>query len=431
MRQLWTDPKFLDAIRNGHAKGDVPISPGPRPHGPGLHLAGGKPLGGGAMGAAGKATAGAAAKQGKGGRVKKIDFSDEGHDVVKVAQEKGKPGRSGEVMITEEFTLLQTYIGVYWRQFSLGIENFATAMTLASEAEVETQMLKATFTAVGKAALDYALGQLADKLKSSVLGAHWGLVISLAKGAVEAWVAESERAAGAAGQVILKDYLISLRNSIKPAEDAMRKAVEDGEPKFIEEYRRLAKGDFAKGKPTDDGRVIGEAATVLTQVKEAVAAFNSAIPLADTFRARFTRNFAYTPGAQRTGGGGSVETGVLQFEIHLYRDGEGKEFSVDEGNSWEAWTLYTKNPNPERIAESLVKTLQGKKPWQLDLTKKVKITVETEEFAINDYKTIRIAFENDPNSYRLNVGNADLAKKAWKYAQTHVLAATKIDGSNG
>jgi hypothetical protein len=372
---------------------------------------------------------GAAKKPGKGGKkVEKIDFDDDEAEVVVVGQERGLPGRSGEVMITDELTKLQTYIGDYWSEFSEGINKFESAMTLASEAEAEPQMLNATFSAVCKAALDFALDQLAAGLEDC---GPWGTIISAVKGAVQIWVADSERVAGAVGQVKLKSYLASLRDTIKPGRDGMRQAVDDGTPALIAEYRRLAMGDVAKGKPTDDGRIIGDAATVLTKVKHAVAAFKKASPSAATFQARFTRNFAYTPGTQSTGGGGFVETGVLQFEICLYREAEGKPFSVDEDNSGNAWTLYTKSPNPDRIAESLVATLGSQKPWQLDFPKKVKITVETEAFLVDDYATIWIAFDGDPNSYRLNSGNADLAKIAWNYAQARVLGNMQITGSNG
>jgi hypothetical protein len=68
-------------------------------------------------------------------------------------------------------------------------------MSFASEEEAEAKHLQATFTAIAKKALDYALDEAGKNWGS------WGEILGAAKDVAEAWVAETERAAAAAGEV--------------------------------------------------------------------------------------------------------------------------------------------------------------------------------------------------------------------------------------
>ena len=88
----------------------------------------------------------------------------------------------------------------------------------------------------------------------------------------------------------------------------------------------------------------------------------------------------------------------------------------------------TKAPKPDRVADRLKKSLEGKKPWEIELEKMVKITVEVEESFSNSYQDGWIVSTRSPDHYevRSNYGPKwfDLA---W---QNLAVRATALDNVN-
>ena len=245
-------------------------------------------------------------------------------------------------------------------------------------------------------------------------------------------MAEGERAAEAAAQVKVVKFINDLIDSIGKGRERMREAVEKGKSKIIEEYERLAKDDYAKGKATDEGRIIGEAAKIVTGMRSAVEAFHKAIPSASHFQQQFTRAFGNTPGMTDLVSHGGIEAGTLYFEIQLCKDSD--KWSIDDSGTSSAWKLVTKQAHPDRIAESLLESLEGGKPWQIDLPKKVMITIEEEVSGPNDYHEGWIFFDNNPDQISFGgFTDTTLTSKAWSLpmVRSRVLDTTKLEGSNG
>jgi hypothetical protein len=382
-------------------------------------------------GGASAAKTGSKAKVASRGK-KKVTTIEMEEEVIEVSVATGLPGDTGEQMIKDQLGKMQTYISDYWSNYANGITKFTNKMSFASEAEAEAKYLQVTFTAVAKAALDYAIDEAGEKL-----GGPWGEILSAAKDVAEAWMAESERAGAAAGEVKVVKYINDLIDGIAKQRDGMRAVVEKGTRPLIEEYQRLAKSDNLKGKATPDGRVIGEAANIVKGVQAGVEAFRKATPSAGEFQQRFTRAFADTPGLTDYISHGGREARKLYFAVSLYMetDSSGKhKWSVEDIDS--AWTLATKQEHPDRVAESLMETAPNGEPWRIDLEKKVKISVEVEkDWALNSYPEGWIVFTKSPDKYEVralvvDAGLSKFMKEAWDYVRPKVLGVKKLVGTN-
>jgi hypothetical protein len=272
-----------------------------------------------------------------------------------------------------------------------------------------------------------ALDAAGDALGEVVPGA--GLIIKTAKGIAEVWQAESERAAGAGGQVQVKTYIAGLLKGIKPKRDEMRKAVKDATGPLLKEFKRLAETDNFKGKASDEGVIVDDAAGVVKALQKAVAAFKANSRNAAYFQQQFTRAFADTPGwTEDYVSRGGRPTGKLYFEIYLNLETEvgTNAWSIDSDGTSAAWKLVTLQEHPDRVAESLLDSLGGAKTWQIDLEKIVVIKVDIQEG--------RISFRNSPDRYELNPHTLDpkLLEEAWKQPRirSRVLDTAKLVGSN-
>jgi hypothetical protein len=339
-------------------------------------------------------------------------------EVIEVGLAKGSPGDTGEQMIKDQLTTLQTYIGDYWSNYQAGIQKFTNRMAFSSEEEAEPKHLKAVFTAFTKMALDKALGALPEPL---------GEIVKTGKALAEAYVAESERAAAAGGEVKVVQYVNGLIDGVDKHRKAMRDAVENAKPGIITEFRRVAKTDNLKGKASEDGVIVGDAARVIKGVQKGVAAFSTNTPSAAKFEQQFARAFADTPGRTDLVSHGGVEAGKLYFKIQVKPD-----FSVDESNTSDAWILVTLNEKPERVAASLLESLEGGKPWQVDLGKKVMLRVEEDAFPLNKWHDGWIMFTNSPDSYSIGgFTDAKLAAKVWgnNTIRSRVLNTAKLTGT--
>lgn len=355
-----------------------------------------------------------------------IDFEPE--EIV-VPVSRGLPGDTGEQQIKDLLQGLRDDVQDYWAIYSRGLESFQTSMSFSSSEEAEPKYLQATLKAVGKKALDLALDEAGKKL-----GGPWGVIIGTAKDVVEAWVSESERVAAAEGQVKIRDYIISVRNGIGAQQKAMTAAIDNGRPAMIEEYRRLAKSDLGQGKASADGVVVGEAAGLINALRAATKAFKSKIPSESYFQQQFTRAFADTPGRSDLVSHGGVPTGVIYFGISVYVDPTGDaahpKWEIKSRDS--SWKLVTKAPNPDRVADSLLMSLEGKKPWNVDLEKRVKLTVEVEESFSNSYQEGWIVFRGGPDQYevRSNFG-PKWFELAWKQQAIRAAALNNVKLTGG
>ena len=354
--------------------------------------------------------------------VQTIEF-EEGEEIT-VPVSKGLPGDTGEQQIKDILQGLRDDVQDYWAIYARGLESFQTSMSFSSSDEAEPKYLQATLKAVGKKALDLALDEAGKKL-----GGPWGTVIGAAKDVVEAWMNESERVAAAQGQVKIRDYIIAIRNGIGAQQKAVTAVIEAGKQPLIEEYRRLAQGDLSKGKASADGVLVGQAAGLVNALRQAALAFRAKMPTESSFQEQFSRSFADTPGRSDYVSHGGVPTGKIYFGLRVYVDPTGDaahpKWKLEGKDS--AWKLVTKAPNPDRVADSLQMSLEGKKPWMVELEKMVKLNVEVEESFSNSYQEGWIVFTKSPDQYevRSNYGPKwfDLA---WKQ---HAIRAAALDNA--
>lgn len=327
--------------------------------------------------------------------VETIEFEAE---EITVPVSKGLPGDTGEQQIKDILQGLRDDVQDYWAIYARGLESFQTSMSFSSSDEAEPKYLQATLKAVGKKALDLALDEAGKKL-----GGPWGTVIGAAKDVVEAWMNESERVAAAQGQVKIRDYIIAIRNGIGAQQKAVTAVIEAGKQPLIEEYRRLAQGDLSKGKASADGVLVGQAAGLVNALRQAALAFRAKMPTESFFQQQFSRSFADTPGRSDYVSHGGVPTGKIYFGLRVYVDPTGDaahpKWKLEGKDS--AWKLVTKAPNPDRVADSLQMSLEGKKPWMVELEKMVKLNVEVEESFSNSYQEGWIVFTKSPDQYEV------------------------------
>lgn len=369
---------------------------------------------------------GSEAGEARSGGTQEIVFGDDEGAVVEVPVHDGDPGVQAEQQI---INILQQFIDSvqnFWANYRDGLSNFSEAMQFESDQAAEPQHLKAVFKELAKKAFDDALGEVAKR------AGPWGQVIGVVKTGVTAWVAESERAAAAAGQVVVRDYIASIRNGIAGQRDRMIAGIESQRRPLIQEFQSLARGDAGQGQPTPDGRIVGQAATVLNELRTGVTGFRSAIPSASGFQQLFTRNFANTPGWSGPLTQGARLSGTLHFEMQLYVDPTGEPTVWEVKGKDSSWNLVTSSPNPDRVASSLAASLSGKKPWEIDLPKMVKLRVEVEEPMLNSYVEGFIRFTGNPTSFevRSNFGDRWFSV-AWnnRTIRQAALGVTRLIGS--
>ena len=348
--------------------------------------------------------------------------------IVPVSQ-AGTPGDTGEQQIDKLIQGMRDDVQDYLANYTRGLASFESSMSFASEEEAEPQHLQVALKTVAKKAFDMAIDKAGKEL-----GGPWGKIIDVVKGVAEAWAAESERVATAAGQVKIRDYIIAIRNGVSTQQNKMTAAFEGGKQPMIAEYRRLAADDASKGKASEAGVLVGQEAGLVNGLRNAALAFRAQIPSEGQFQQLFSRNFADTPGRSDYVSHGGVPTGKLYFGVSGYDDPTENE----KNPPWkvvgkdDAWKLVTKAPKPDRVADSLKMSLGSKKPWEIELEKMVKIRVEVEESFSNSYQEGWILFTSSPDQYevRSNYGPKwfDLA---WKNPAVRSIALNNVNLKGG
>ena len=353
----------------------------------------------------------------------------EPEEITVPVSQGGTPGDTGEQQIDKLIQGMRDDVQDYWANYSRGLASFESSMSFASEDEAEPQHLQVALKTVAKKALDLAIDEAGKEL-----GGPWGKIIGVVKAVAEDWAAESERAATAAGQVKIRDYIISIRNGVSAQQNKMTVALENGKQPMIAEYRRLAADDVSKGKASEAGVLVGQAAGLVNGLRKAAEAFRAKIPSESQLQQLFTRNFADTPGRSDYVSHGGVPTGKLYFGLSLYVDPTENE----KNPPWkvagkdDAWKLVTKAPKPDRVADSLKMSLGGKKPWEIELEKMVKINVEVEESFSNSYQEGWIIFTSSPDQYEVRSNYSpkwfDLA---WKNPTVRSTALNNVNLKGG
>ena len=383
-----------------------------------------EPLGQASKDALGAAPGNAASAKAKAGG-KSVPIEMEPEEIIVPVSQGGTPGDTGEQQIDKLIQGMRDDVQDYWDNYTRGLASFETSMAFSSEEEAEPAHLQAALKTVAKKAFDLAIDEAGKKL-----GGPWGTVISVVKGVAEGWAAESERVAAAAGQVRIRDYITEIRNGISAQQNKMTTALEKGKQPMFAEYHRLAADDLSKGKASEAGVLVGEAAGLVNGLRDGALAFRANIPSEGKFQQLFSRNFADTPGRSDYVSHGGVPTGKLYFGVSVYVDPTKNE----KNPLWkikskdDTWKLVTKAPKPDRVADSLKMSLGGKKPWEIELEKMVQISVEVEESFSNSYQEGWIVFTSSPDQYqvRSNYGPKwfDLA---WK---NPAVRSTALDNVN-
>lgn len=366
---------------------------------------------------------------GGGKGVTTMDFGDEEGVLVEVPVAHGDPGIPSEQQIVNQLQKLRDGVQDYWSNYGDGLDNFFTRMAFSSEQEAEPQYLNTSLKALGNFALDKVIEVAGD---AAYLGGVWGAVIAGAKELVTAWVAEKERVETAKGQARVADYIVAVRNGIGPQRQKMTEVIDAAKGKLLAKFQEVAANDFSRGEASRQGVVVGDAAQILIDLTELVDAFEKAIPAAQNFEQQISKNFADVPGLTDYISHGGRPSGTLYFHMDLYvqtKDGV-NEWSVKDAD--DEWTLATTAPQPERIAASLAGSLEGKKPWQIELPKMVQFTIEIEESGLNSYQDGSIYFTKSPDSYQVRSNySPKWFEAAWSVPQIrkHPLNVSKLTGS--
>lgn len=355
-----------------------------------------------------------------------MDFGDDEGDVIAVPVSRGDRGIDAEQQIVNQLLELQAQIIVYWDNYAKGLDNFQTKMSFASGQEAEPDHLNTTLKALGKFALDKVLDAAGKKG-----GEPFALVVDAAKDVTEAWLEEEERVEKAEGQVKIADYIVAVRNSIAARRKAVMDRVLDAKGPILERYQRIADYDFSKGVASREGVVVGDAAQVILDVTNAVAAFRAAVPGPQAFQQILTKNFANTPGMTSSRGG--RPSGSVYFSMKLFHEpakGDGG-WSVTE--KADVWTLVTSAPEPKRVAESLLSSLDGGRPCDIELPKMVHLQIEVAaEEGMNTWAKGHIFFTSSPSSFEVRtLGDKALLADAWNVQWIRDIALTNkaIEGS--
>jgi hypothetical protein len=347
---------------------------------------------------------------------------------IEVPVSRGDPGITSEQQIVNLLQRFRDAIQDYWHNYSLGLKNFTDRMQFASDQEAQPKQLQAVFTALAKETFDESLNHAGSKL-----GGPWGKTIDGIKSAAEAWVAESERATAAAGQVRIADYIEGINNNIPVQRDRMVKVLDEQRRPLLESFQEVAKNDVGKGKASQQGVVVGESARVLMDLEDLVKSFERSIPKPADFQREFATRFANTPGWTGRISHGARLSGMIYFNtLELRVDpGNGDAWSIKDKSS--AWTLVTSSPSPDKIATSLSRSLDGKMPWEIELPKMVKMRIEVEERGLNGYQDGYIYFTKSPDRFevRSNYGKTWF-EKAWLIPNIRnaALKVTALEGSS-
>ncbi len=356
---------------------------------------------------------------------------------------QGNPGRDLDDLLTDLFTKWRFAIEAYWDNYRDGLKSFTDAMKFSSEQAAEPKYLETALTTVAKEAFGVAFDKAVDGLKEggSKVAGPAGILAKAVLGVSDALIKEKERAAKAAGEVKILEYVTTITHGIDGAKKKIVAAFESNQRPLFKALQEAAGGEGLRGgKPNADGLVVGDTAKVLSSVKAALKAFQKATPSAAKFQGIFTTRIANTPGwSEKSANLGGRPTGVLHFWISLYLEPKDPNdpSSSDKWTSKEkakAWTLVTKAPKPEQMATSLNLSLksEGIKPYQVKLPKMVKLRIEIEEPGLNAYREGYIYFEgSNPDSYeiRSNYGKQPYFHDAWKYYKKLATGTTKIEGS--
>lgn len=356
------------------------------------------------------------------------EYEFEPEEITVPVAKDGTEGDTGPQQIDKLIQAMRDDIQDYWTNYLAGLSSFETSMNFSSEEEAEAKYLKTALKVVAKKAFDLAFDAAISKL------GPWGKAVSTAKDVATAFMDEEERAAAAAGGVKIRDYIISIRNNVSKHRSNMLAALDTGKATLQEEYKKLAAGDLSKGKVTEGGALVGDSAGIVNALSAAAKAFHAKIPNESQFQQLFTRNFADTPGRSDYISQGGVPTGKIYFGMSIYIDPTEDPKSPTwkhEGND-DAWKLVTKAPKPDRVADSLKMSLEGKKPWEADLEKMVKIRIELEEPWTNTYMDGWIVFRSSPDTYevRSNYG-LKWFEWAWKNPQIRKIALNNAKLTGG
>ena len=356
------------------------------------------------------------------------EYAFEEEEITVPVATGGTEGDTGPQQIDKLIQAVRDDIQDYWTNYLAGLSSFETSMNFSSEEEAEAKYLKAALKVVAKKAFDLAFDAAISKL------GPWGKAVSTAKDVATAFMDEEERAAAAGGGVKIRDYIISIRNNVSKHRGNMLAALDTGKATLQDEYKKLAAGDLSKGKVTEGGALVGDSAGIVNALRAAAKAFHAKIPSESQFQQLFTRNFADTPGRSDYISHGGVPTGKIYFGMSIYIDPTEDPKSPTwkhEGND-DAWKLVTKAPKPDRVADSLKMSLEGKKPWEADLEKMVKIRIELEESWSNTYMDGWIVFRSSPDAYevRSNYG-LQWFEWAWKKPQIRKIALNNAKLTGG
>jgi hypothetical protein len=363
-----------------------------------------------------------------------VTFADDEPHRVEVPVSRGDAGVDGVQQIGELLERLKRAIGNFWDNYSEGLGNFADQMRTESDQSAEPRHAREVFKALAKHAFEEGLSEVGERL-----GGPWGQIIAGAKAAVEAWVAETERVEAATGQIQVTDYIRSLRTGIGNLKGQIFSAVDARRSALRQQFQQTASQDFGGGRPVPDAQrpgaaIVGESARVLNELRQSVERYEANVRRTYSpayFERQFASRFASRSGVTDFISQGGRLSGTLHFHIHACKDPENNRWTVEEKD--DAWTLATTAPDPDRIASSLTRSLDGRKPWQLELPKLVGLRVSIETFGFNDYQEGSIFFERGPDQFEVRSHQPpDLFREAWSNREIRnaVLNVARLVGSS-
>jgi hypothetical protein len=353
---------------------------------------------------------------------------------VQVPVSRGDAGVDGPQQIGELLDRLKSAINNFWDNYSEGLGNFADQMRTESDQSAEPRHAREVFKALAKFAFEEGLDEVGERA-----GGPWGRIIGAAKAAVEAWMDETERVETATGQIQVTDYIRSLRTGIGNLKGQISSGIDAQRTALRAQFQQSATQDVGRGQPVQDRQrggaaIVGESARVLNDLRQRVDAYQASVRRtysAAYFERQFASRFANRPGVAGYISQGGRLSGTLHFHIEVCKNPQNNRWTIEDKDN--EWTLATTAPDPDRIASSLTRSLEGRKPWQLDLPKLVGMRVFIERTGPNDYTEGSIFFESSPDRFEVRSHQPPaLFQEAWSNREIRnaVLNVSRLEGSS-
>lgn len=345
-------------------------------------------------------------------KVTKLEFPEEPVVVPVTTYDGGDAAAEVDALVEAMADALTKTASAYLT----GVDHFVTNLQFASDQEAQPRYFEAALSELAKQAIDAVLKHALEKVPvvGEIVGAVKGVAVKLYE--------RSEQASEARGQRRIAEYVEDARNVIERTGAAMTVELRSVvRPRLHAALRdALARSAPGQGRtaPADRGRLVGDAAVMLTQIREVAASFVRAVPDPERIHQLLAERFAgpedwTSPYANRD----RRRTATLYLTAEVTFDRSGSLTTWTMGPVSSAWTLVSLSPHPDRLATSLKNALKRQRleVWRTSLPKMVHLKVYEEVWGLNPLHDGYVRFFADPAVFeiRSNYGLAEF-DAAWR-----------------